>query len=249
VTGAADDPDGRADAIVFRVDPATNEVAERIDLGPGFGADVWIDATGVWVLIFDEVPDPGISVVRLDPATLEEVARIPLPTDWAKQIFAFEGSIWVHGNREGSPDSVRPDVLFRIDPSTNQHVETVALPTQEFTLAVDAISIWQRATDGVFRVEPAGSTMHVPLGGMEDFCCSHIASDGAGGIWAIARSGEPGRVLVIHVTAQGEIDGRAEAIVQNAVLDSVTIAFDPQHRTIWLAQYEDTVTPLRIVPD
>jgi hypothetical protein len=242
VTGAVDP----RRAIVFRVDPATNEVAQRVDLGPGFGADVWIDASGVWVLVFEDGPGSAIAAVRLDPVTLEEVARIPLPTDWAKQIFAFDGSIWIHGNREDSRDAVRPDVLFRIDPATNEFVGTVALPTEEFSLAVDDTSIWQRARDGVVRVDPSGSFAHVPLGGMEEFCCSHIASDGTGGLWAIARSGEPGRVRIVHVTAEGEIDGRAEASVPEEVLDSVTIAFDPEHRTVWTAQYEDTVTPLRL---
>lgn len=249
VAGAVDDPEGRSDAIVFRVDPTTNGVTEQIDLGPGFGADVWIDGRELWVLIFEERPDPGISVVRFDLATREEVARIPLPTDWAKQVFAFDGSIWVHGNRENSPDAVRPDVLFRIDPTTNRYVETIALPTEEFTLAVDGASIWQRAPNGVIRIDPAGSITRVPLDGLEEFCCSHIASDGVGGLWVIARTREPGRVQVVHVTAEGDIDARAEAVVPNAVLDSVTIAFDSDHQTLWLAQYEHTVTPIRLVRD
>lgn len=252
VTGAADDPGGGSccHAIVYRVDPATNEVTEETDLGPGSGADVLVDGTGIWVLMFETDPGPErMAVARLDPATHEEVARVELASAWAKQVFAFEGSIWVHGNRGDASDGVRPDALFRIDPSTDRLVETISLPTEEFTLAVDATSIWQRATDGVIRVDPGGALTRVRLDGMEDFCCSHIVSDGAGGLWAIARSGEPGRVQVVHVTAGGEIDGRAETVVPDAVLNSVTIAFDPEHQTIWLAQYKDTVTPLRIVPD
>jgi hypothetical protein len=249
VTSAVDDPEGGGEAVAFRVDPDTNEVDERIDLGPGFGADVWIDETGMWVLIFDEGGHPGISVARLDTGSFEEVARIPLPTDWAKQIFAFDGSIWVHGNREDSPDAVRPDALFRIDPMTNRYVGVSELPTEEFTLAMDGTAIWQRARNGVVRINPAGALTQVALDGMEEFCCSHIASDGSGGVWVIARDDEPGRAQVIHVAADGTIVGRAEATVPDAVLDSVTIAFDQEHRTIWLAQYEDTVTPLRIVPD
>ena len=253
VTGAIDRADGAGccgDAFVFRVDPTTNEVAERIDLGPGSGADLWINGSGLWVLIFQDAPDPSIAVVRLDPVSFDEVARIPLPSDWAKQVFSFDGSIWVHGNRQGTSEEqgVVPDVLFQIDPATNRYVGRVGLPTEEFTLAVDGTSIWQRAVDGVIRVDPAGALTRVPLSGLEDFCCSHIASDGGGGLWAIARSGEPGGVQVVHITTEGEIDGRAEARVPDAVLDSVTIAFDPDHETFWLAQFEDTVTPLRLVP-
>jgi hypothetical protein len=253
VTGTVDRADGTGccgDAIVFRVDPATNEVADRIDLGPGGGNDVWVDDTGVWVLIFDEAPEPGISVVRLDPVSLEEVARIPLPSDWAKQVFAYDGSIWVHGNREGTSEEhgVVPDVLFRIDPATNRYVERVDLPSEEFSLAVDGSSIWQRAVDGVFRVDPGGSHMRVPLEGLEEYCCDHIVSDRMGGLWVVAQRREPRRVEVVHVTADGVIDARGEAEVPET-LESVAVAFDPEHRTIWLAQYKDTVTPLRVVPD
>jgi hypothetical protein len=246
VTGAVDDPQGRADAIVFRVDPATNEVVERIDLGSGFGADVWVDEAGLWVVIFtEEDRGPNIEVVRLDPVSLEEVARIPLPSDWAKQVFAFEGSIWVHGNREDSTDAVRPDVLFQIDPATNRYVGSVELPSQEFTLAVDGGSLWQRTPSGVVRIDPDGPLVWVQLEGMEEHCCSHIASDGRGGVWAVA-SGGPGRMQVVHVTPDGQVDGRAEVVVPVPVLDSVAVALDPERQTLWLAQYEDTVTPLRL---
>jgi hypothetical protein len=249
VTGTVDRADGAGccgDAFVFRVDPATDEVAERVDLGPGSGADLWIDGSGLWVLIFAEADRSGISVVRLDPVSLEEVARIPLPTDWAKQVFAFDGSIWVHGNREGASETegVVPDVLFRIDPATNRFVGKVDLPSEEFSLAVDGTSVWQRAADGVVRVDP--TLTRVSLDGMEEYCCSQIASDGAGGIWVVARGEAPGMLKVLHVTAAGGVDARIEAEVPESVFGSVTMGFDPEHRTLWLVQYRRTVTPLRL---
>jgi hypothetical protein len=248
VTGAVDDPEGGADAIVYRVDPATDEVAERIDLGPGFGADVWVDGSGLWVLVFEEGSDPGIAVVRLDPVSFHEVARTRLPTDWAKQVFAFDGSIWVHGNRDDASEGagVVPDVLFQIDPATNRYVGTVDLPSQEFPLAVDGTSIWQRTADGVTRIDPKGSPTRIPLDGMEEFCCSHIASDRAGGLWVVARGDGPRSLRVSHVSADGQIDARAEVAVPDAVLESVAMTFDAEHETLWLVQYERTVTPLHL---
>jgi hypothetical protein len=249
VTGLVDHPEGFGccHAIVYRVDPATNEV-EGKDLGPGSGADVWVDQTGLWVLIFtEEDRGPNIEVVRLDPVSLGEVARIPLPTDWAKQVFAFRGSIWVHGNRVDSSDAVRSDMLFRIDPIANRYVESVPLPSEEFTLAVDGTSVWQRAPDGVARIDPGGHPVEVALDGTEEFCCSHIASDGEGGLWVIARIGS-GRVRVVHIGPDGRVDRRGEADVPEAVIDSVTVGFDREHRTFWLAQYRHTVTPVRLVP-
>jgi hypothetical protein len=252
VTGTIDRPDGAGccgDAIVYRVDPTTNEVVEQVDLGPGSGADLWIDDTGVWVLVFDEAPQPGISVARLDPVSLEEVERIALPTDWAKQVFGFDGSIWVHGNREGADLAVVPDVLFRIDPATNRYTGTVDLPSAEFSFAVDETSIWQRDADGVIRVDPRGPLTRVPLGGMAEHCCDHIVGDRMGGVWAIARRGAPERLELVHVTDAGEIDARSEVEVPEGVLESVAVAFDPEHRTLWLAQLARTVTPLRIEED
>jgi hypothetical protein len=251
VTGAVDAPEARGccDAIVFRVDPATNTVAEVIDLGPGFGADVWVDGSGVWVLKFREesLGPNDVEVVRLDPASYEELARIPLPTDWAKQVFAFDGSIWVHGNREDSPDAVVPDVLFRIDPVTNRSAGSVALPSQEFPLAVDGASIWQRTPDGVARVDPEGPQVAVALQGMQERCCSHVASDGEGGLWVLSRL-TPDRLRVAHVTPDGDVDRSDEDDAPPSLFYAVSVALDHDQRTLWIAQYRHTVIPIRLRP-
>jgi len=233
-------------ATVVRVDPATNELAEEIDLGPGFGADVWIDATSLWVLIFDEGEDPGISLVRIDRTSLDEVARIALPTDWAKQVFGFDGSIWVHGNRQDSPLSVVPDVLFRVDPATNRYLGAVGLPSEAFPLAVDAGGVWQRTDDGVVRVQPERAEVPVELDRLWDQChCGHIVSDGDGGLWMIGRSA-PSHIEVIRIGSDERIGLRDDVEVPDSVLESVAVAFDDEHQTLWLAQYRDTVTPLRL---
>jgi hypothetical protein len=48
------------------------------------------------------------------------------------------------------------------------------------------------------------------------------------------------------VSADGQLDARAEVAVPAAVLESVTMTCDADHQTVWLAQYERTVTPLRL---
>jgi hypothetical protein len=225
---------GCCGGVLLRIDPATNDVAEVIELGAGFGADVWIDETGIWVLLFGPERDDGsnIEVVRLDPITHEVVARVPLPSNWAKQVFGFGGSIWIHGN-EG-----RGSV-------TNELVETVPLPSQEFPLAVDGVAIWQRTPDGVVRVDAAGSGISARLEGFEEFCCSHIASDGHGGVWTVSRLAED-RYRIAHVTPQGAIDRVGEVDVSPELTNAVTATLDPGRQTIWIVQYERTVTPLRL---
>jgi hypothetical protein len=57
-------PGGGIDAIVLRMDPATNQVAATIQLGGQSGSDVAVAVSGVWILIFAGPNE--MAVVRLD---------------------------------------------------------------------------------------------------------------------------------------------------------------------------------------
>jgi hypothetical protein len=240
--------------LAFTGDPdlASDAMAEAYAQLLGRGEAVGAHDRWVWRAAFriaaGELKDRRRRVSRLQPAKSYEMPEPALDLIRALDRLSPNQravAVWVHGNREDSTDAVRPDVLFQIDPATNRYVGSMELPSQEFTLAVDGGSLWQRTPSGVVLIDPDGPLVWVQLEGMEEHCCSHIASDGRGGVWAVA-SGGPGRMQVVHVTPDGQVDGRAEVVVPVPVLDSVAVALDPERQTLWLAQYEDTVTPLRL---
>ncbi len=79
VTGSVEDPSDPpigTDAVLVRIDPASNEVSATISLGGGVGGDVAVDESGVWVAVGDQ--EQG-ELVHVDPATNEIVARIQIP--------------------------------------------------------------------------------------------------------------------------------------------------------------------------
>jgi len=55
-------------AQVTQIDPATNEVVDAIDLGPGSEADLWVDGSGIWALVFT-AHNEGLEVVRVHLGT------------------------------------------------------------------------------------------------------------------------------------------------------------------------------------
>jgi hypothetical protein len=230
-----------------RIDPSSNEIVETIHLERGSGADVWIDDSGIWVLAFVG-GGGGTEVIRLDPVTREVVARIPLPASWAHQVLASNGSIWVHGNAQDSQGAdVIPNTIYRIDPTTNEVVDSFELPSTDFPLAADDQAIWQRTRTGLARVDPAGVRIEVQLETLENGCCDHIVSDGLGGVWMIGRVGED-RLHLWHITAQGIIDG-TEAFDPPPGTGGIAVAFDPGTMTFWMVQSRDSVTPIRIRTD
>jgi hypothetical protein len=84
---------------LLRIDPATNEVVERILLGVA-AWDIEFGEGYVWVLALEPQPGEG-DIVQIDPATNEVVARIEIPvpeTGYPPTVFApavGEGLAWV----------------------------------------------------------------------------------------------------------------------------------------------------------
>jgi hypothetical protein len=233
------------DVTLIRIDPSTNEVLESLSLGPGSGADVWVDESGIWVLAFGREQN---EVIRLDPSTHAIVARIALPASWVHQIVASNGSIWVHGNApDAQGDNVVPNTIYRIDPTTNELIDSYGLPSTDFPLAADALAMWQRTSTGVARVDPAGRGIEADLEMPSNACCDHIAADGQGGVWMIGWVGED-RLGAWHVTPEGVID-HTGAIEVPREAGGIAAVLDLETMTFWTAQYRDSVTPIRIRSD
>jgi DNA-binding beta-propeller fold protein YncE len=83
---------GEPQALVERIDPATNRVAATIPLGGQFGGDIAIAPDAVWVSYFG---NESAAVVRIDPATNEVVATIPLESDYGRRIVAADDAVVV----------------------------------------------------------------------------------------------------------------------------------------------------------
>lgn len=107
------------EAVLRRIDPTTNRVAETIPLDGGSGADVAVAGDSAWVLVFDG-PN-SMAGVRVDLATDQVVARIPVPGIWGQEIFATIKGVFVNTRDPfpGEDSTVGASRLTMIDPATN----------------------------------------------------------------------------------------------------------------------------------
>ncbi|MDQ3880499.1 MAG: hypothetical protein M3295_05460 [Chloroflexota bacterium] len=113
----------------------------------------------VWFLAPDqETP----ALLRVDPETLEVSATIALPDRDCQGYVVADDAIW----------ACTADGVVRIDPATNEIVDTVPFPIAHFggRLAVGAGAVWALGTDDlannlVVRIDPASATAtSFPLG-------------------------------------------------------------------------------------
>jgi hypothetical protein len=239
------DPDGFGDGrvILTRIEPASNEVADVLDLGPGDGADVWVDDTGIWVLLFTPGGD-DLEVLRLDPGTYDLVARIPIPGIWSQQLFGASGSIWVHTHHE-EHQAVGPSSLYRIDPAMNAVVDKVEFDEYLWYTAPTTNGIWVRTLDGVVRVDAAtGSIVEGPFRerprGSDPF-----AVDSAGGVWLHGPApGGSGWILSrLDPTTGGSAPGLR---IDERDASPVAFGSDPSTTTLWIVHYRRSISRVQL---
>lgn len=134
--------DGSRAGRLLRIDPATNMVGARIDVGTSSPYNVWAGAGSIWV-----AGDQSAEIVRIDPATNAVAAHIPVgdgPAD-----LAFDGStVYVIDHRDKT--------LFRIDAHDNtaRLVATIPGDAPERMVLVDGkLWITGRGTD-LHEVDP-----------------------------------------------------------------------------------------------
>ena len=138
---------------VLRINPVTNEIIARVDVGPrpyylavGFGA-VWTgNATGG-------------SVSRIDAAT-NEATTIWIAEDGAFDIEVIGDSVWVNvGPQWDRTCDPMTSFFVRIDPLTNSLRERIAFPCP-YAITRDGDAFWVagEGADGMTstRFEPAG---------------------------------------------------------------------------------------------
>jgi hypothetical protein len=232
---------GSTEGVLTRIDASTNEVSDVISLGGSFGADVTMDATGVWVVIFR---DRGLSVVRIDPTTNQVLARIPIAGGWSNQIFSSSGLIWVSVSLPNA-QSVVPGQrrLIGIDPATDSIMERFHLPFRfrEFPQVVPSGDdvIWANKWKSVRRLDPSTGKLFGQRAYRPSCCQESVTADGSGGIWlgGIRRHGQ---ATFLHVTADGRIDTQVR--LEDPDIQGIAYRTDPQSQILCVVHYRRSVT-------
>jgi streptogramin lyase len=185
-----------ASSDLVRVDPATNEVVDRLRSEPTFG-DVTFGAGALWAIA--GANEEG-AVWRIDPVTAKVQQEIPLrnPSFW-NEIEAGDEAIWVTSSPVAHGDGAPFVRLHRIDPSTGDITAEVPLGNGAIglgpedravslvTLAVGEGSVWVliEIESLVARVDPADLGAVETLEGIEGRS-SDVGSGmtiGAGAMW------------------------------------------------------------------
>ncbi len=134
---------------VTRIDPNTDRVVANINV-PSEPHRITYGEGAVWVSNWHDN-----SVSRIDPQTNQVVGE-PIAIGFhAGNIVAGLGSVWVTSDYR--PDEEPEDVvLVRIDPQTNQLVETIPVGGHPIDVAVTEDAVWVsvQTPDMVLRINP-----------------------------------------------------------------------------------------------
>jgi YVTN family beta-propeller protein len=213
--------DGSRAGTLLRIDPATNAVATRIDVGTSAPYNVWAGAGAIWV-----AGDQSAEVVRIDPATNAVVAHIPVgdgPAD-----LAFDGStVYVIDHRDKT--------LFRIDAHDNGAHLVATIPgdaPERLVLVGGKLWITGRGTD-LHEVDPGNGrvlrSIEIGASGIDV-----VASGDT--IWVPSRSSEVDARGFPTMEALRRVDahsGAVTSIAASAPLDVHGLVADDGG--VWLA--------------
>ena len=136
---------------ITRIDLATHQVVANISV-PSEPHRIAYGEGAVWVANWHIN-----SVTRIDPKT-NQVVGDPIPIGFpAGNMAAGLGSVWVTSDYRGPADGAPEDVvLVRIDPQTNQAVETIPLGGHpiDVEIAGDAVWVSIEGPNQVLRINP-----------------------------------------------------------------------------------------------
>jgi hypothetical protein len=228
--------EGSSQAIVLRVDPASNFVIATIPLGGTHGADVAVDERSVWAAYFG---DDHAGVARIDPATDSVIADTALPSSYVRRITAAGGGV-VATELEWAVNEGPCMVLTAIDPVT------AAISAREplgpgcggMQLFMWNDEIWASAAT-LQRVEPATATL---VGEPILFEPEHSPRSFVLGtdreVWFGAYPGGDGN-RPDHLARLDPATGAIEYFIEAGGTDAV---FAPETRTIWVLEFDGSLT-------
>lgn len=167
------------DDTVSRIDPASNEVTATVPVGDA-PWDIAIGDGAVWI-----TNEGGDSVSRIDPDRAEVTATIDVGA-LPGAVAATADAVWVTIDRSSSFDE--EDGLVRIDPATNEVVDTLSIADPNDVVET-ADGLWvSNFIDGtVTRIDPrAGEVRDTVDVGPNP---TALATDGRA-LWALIDFGE-----------------------------------------------------------
>jgi hypothetical protein len=182
-------------------------------------------------------------VVRIDPTTNEIVNRIPISGGWPRDLVFGDGWVWAYGHSRLAEHGWEASSLWRIDPISNEAFVVVdqggflgegsALPENG---AVGDGYVWAEAADerGTgLRIDAAsGEVARFEVEG--GFGWSFMVE--ADRVW-FGRD----RIRLLD-TETLEVVGVVDAEIEN-----IDAAFDSSTASLWVANYDGTITRIDLV--
>jgi dipeptidyl aminopeptidase/acylaminoacyl peptidase len=226
-----------SEGAVLRIDPATNEITAMIPVGDQL-SNIAVGQGAVWVTGASDANPPSGEVVRIDPTTNEIAARIPVSGGWPRDLVIGEGSVWVYGHSRLAEHGWEASSLWRVDPVTNDPL--VVVDQQGFLGDGDALPdnvaigdgyVWAAAADEEdrgLRIDPAtGEVTRFKVEG--GFAWPFLVE--ADRVW-FGR----GEIRLLDTETLEVVE------VVDAEIEGIDAAFDPKTASIWVANYDGTIT-------
>ena len=192
--------DGVRSGTLLRIDPGTNRVSARIDVGTTGAYNVWAGAGSMWV-----AGDQAAEVVRIDPATNAVTAHIPVGDGPADMVFGVE-TAWVINHRDLG--------LFRIDARTNSSQLLGRIPggaPERMVFAAGHLWITGRGTD-LLEVDPNTAnvlrTVEIGAGGIDVVAAGDT-------IWVPSRNADVDARGFPTMEALRRVDARRGVVTQS----------------------------------
>jgi hypothetical protein len=237
---------------VARIDPATNEVTDQIQVGEVI--DVASGSAAVWATTYHR--SIGWAIARIDPVTRSVVRTIPLDCDplcTPNQVAVTDEAVWVTAST-GYPEQ---GLVIRIDPATNQVVARIDVPGDPRDLVagrdgvwVVSLTHWTACCVGggtLYRIDAATNSLTAALLDGEIPPASGVSTpsvltEGHGFIWTSTAPGDPidladDRIDIVRV------DPLSEQVTGRVRLGTLFFPFAADACCIWFRGGVDDAAP------
>lgn len=245
-------PQGEASdfrGVVYRIDPATNQIVDEIPFEGGLIYDIAADDSGVWLA--QSTANRAGALLHIDPTSNSVVATIPVD-DVPYSVVTGEGFVWA---------LLGPKGLVKIDPSTDEVVATIDANPIPFEMAVGDGAVWVQSWLSAFdpsiktgsedrlviiRVDAGTNQIAVPIDYNDGFYPVTVTR---GGVWFMGgHLGKgPDQVVARLSTNTLEVDASVSLPPEDHESRNFA-AFEGTTSSIWIANYRDTVIRVDLLP-